>query len=59
MFVQYKDFAPKQTTADPALILLNICGGGITVQQTTKAMELHRIYTQTGEVTYKDWKLTK
>lgn len=59
MLIQYKNLAPKQTTADAALILLNICGGGITVKQTSKAMELHRIYSQTGEVTYKDWKLTK
>ena len=59
MIVQYKDYTPKQTSADPALILLNICGGGITVQQTAKAMVLHRTYNETGKVTYKGWKLTK
>lgn len=47
------------TEKDPAAVFLELTGGGYTVVQTARAIELLREFNENGRVKYKGFTFTK
>ena len=40
----------KEFSVDIAKLCLELCGGGLSTQQTSKAIELHQKFNDTGKI---------
>lgn len=54
-----KDSKTLKTKKDPAAVFLELTGGGYTVVQTARAMQLLREFNENGRVKYNGFTFTR
>lgn len=54
-----KDGKTLKTQIDPAAVFLQLTGGGLTVLETARAMQLLKQYNEKGRVEYQGFTFTR